>query len=354
LTFIVAKFKALDTSFLGLIKSIIIAAISLAALRGLSGGITALGKALVNRAAGREIFSIAGAGGGATSAAPTVPTGGAPAPGGSTAAGGTGFMQNIDAKKLLAGAAAMVIAAAALYVTAKAVQEFMKVDWKAMGMAGAALVGLVGAVYILGKIATAGAEGILAGAAAMIVIGGALYVVALALKVAGEGMATFAPAFGQFGTALGSLDVLKMAAFGPAAAAFGIGLGILSLAAIPASLGLTVLANRLENFSASATAIQTLATSFNTLADALERIGEVDTAKLKDISKLASTVPPTARTAVTVGGGAAAGDNSELIRKVDELIRTLKEAKTVINIDNKVQQTPRVAMAGVSLRNDRG
>ena len=42
-----------------------------------------------------------------------------------------------------------------------------------------------------------------------------------------------------------------------------------------------------------------------------------------------------------------------LVAKVTELINVLQSAKTVISVDNKVQQVPRMAMAGVYSRNER-
>jgi hypothetical protein len=102
---------------------------------------------------------------------------------------GGGFMDSlveafnkIDAKKMLMGAAAMVVLAAALWITAKAVQEFMKVDWAAMAKAGVALLGLAGIAYLMGKASTE----MIKGAAAMLILGAALYVVGAALQLFGS------------------------------------------------------------------------------------------------------------------------------------------------------------------------
>jgi hypothetical protein len=108
-------------------------------------------------------------------------------PGGKAAGGkGGGFLDTLveafnkmDAKKMLAGAAALLIIAAALWVTAKAVQEFMKVNWDAMAKAGVALLGLAGIAYLLGKVK----EDMIKGAAAMLILGVALGVVGLALQL---------------------------------------------------------------------------------------------------------------------------------------------------------------------------
>lgn len=98
---------------------------------------------------------------------------------------GGGFLDSIvdavnkvDAKKLLMAAAAILVLAAALYVTAKAVQEFVKTDWDAMAKAGVALLGLVGIAYLISKVKGAMIEG----AAAMLILGAALYLIGAALK----------------------------------------------------------------------------------------------------------------------------------------------------------------------------
>ena len=87
-------------------------------------------------------------------------------------------MAKIDMKKVLQGAAAMVIVAGAVFIFGKAVQEFMKVSWEAVGMAVVSMLALVGAVALLGAIMMSGvgAVAILAGAAAMLVVASAVLV----------------------------------------------------------------------------------------------------------------------------------------------------------------------------------
>jgi hypothetical protein len=104
---------------------------------------------------------------------------------GAKAGGGGGMLKGlndavkgIDAKKMMQGAAAILILAAALYVTAKAIQEFMKVDWAGMAKAGVALLGLAAIAYLMSK---ASVEMII-GAAAMLVLGAALYVIGAGLQ----------------------------------------------------------------------------------------------------------------------------------------------------------------------------
>jgi hypothetical protein len=357
LTEAVTRLKAFNESWGPLIKGVGLVAIALYGLYksfGLLTGTMALFKALMDQSAGTSFLDrmIKGmsTGGSVTGAAGAA---GAPAgaPGGAGAAAGSsvGFMEKLDAKKLLAGAAAMLIAAAALYVVAKAVQEFMKVDWNAMGMAGAALAGLTVSVLALGLLITnpLGATAMIAGAAAMVIIGGALYIVAKALQVAGTAIASFGPALKSFNTELNTLDSGKFVAFTA-------GLVTLSATSLASSVGLTVLANRLKNLGEGANAIQSLANNFTNLANAMDRITGIDTSKLKDSTKVTTNIPITARAASFGTPAGRGGGDSDLVRKIDELIRTLKEAKTVINIDNRQEQVPRVAMAGVYSRNERG
>jgi hypothetical protein len=111
------------------------------------------------------------------------------APGGGMMKG----MAKIDMKKVVQGAAAMVIVAAAVFVFAKAVQEFMSVSWEAVGMAVVSMLALVGAVALLGAIMMSGvgAIAIIAGAAAMLIVASAMLVLAYALKIVSEAIPNF-------------------------------------------------------------------------------------------------------------------------------------------------------------------
>jgi hypothetical protein len=101
-----------------------------------------------------------------------------------------GMFEKFDAKKALAGAAALLIIAAALWVTAKALQEFAAVSWGDMAKAGVALLGLVITLGIIGAIMMSGvgAVAILAGAAAMLIVAAALLVLGIAIQAIAKGM----------------------------------------------------------------------------------------------------------------------------------------------------------------------
>jgi len=92
--------------------------------------------------------------------------------------GGMGFMEKVDGKKMIQGAAALLIAAAALWVIAKALQEFNTVDWPSLAKAALALLGITVVLTVLGKMT----GNLIAGAAAMVIMGAALWVFAKSLQ----------------------------------------------------------------------------------------------------------------------------------------------------------------------------
>ena len=144
-------------------------------------------------------------------------------------AGGVGggmmeSMGKINMKAVLKGAAAMVIVAAAVFVFGKAVQEFMKVSWEAVGMAVVSMLALVGAVALLGLALSGPQAGfIIVGAAAMLIIAAALFVLGKAIQEIAKG-------FGMFGELTEQLSALVM-----------ISPGLIALAAIFAVLGLSMI-----------------------------------------------------------------------------------------------------------------
>ena len=111
---------------------------------------------------------------------------------GAKGGGGGGLMKSMSKMnpgKIIAGAAAMVIVAAAVFVFGKAVQEFMGVSWSAVGMAVVSMLALVGAVALLGVIMSSGvgAIAIIAGAGAMLIVAAAVYVLGKALQEMAKG-----------------------------------------------------------------------------------------------------------------------------------------------------------------------
>jgi hypothetical protein len=123
--------------------------------------------------------------------------------------GGMGFMEKIDGKKMIQGAAALLIAAAALWVAAKALQEFAKVTWESIAMAGVTLLGLTLVLAILGKL-----QGqLVQGAVAMLIMSVALIPFAFALQM------------------FTGIDFAQVALGGVAMIGFAVAMGLLGFAA---------------------------------------------------------------------------------------------------------------------------
>jgi hypothetical protein len=234
-----------------------------------------------------------------------------------------GVMDNIgkmDMKKAMQGAAAMILVAAAVFVFAKAVQEFMKVSWEAVGMAVVSMLALVGAVALLGAIMMSGvgAAAIIAGAAAMLIVASAMYVLAHALKVVSEAIPNFlllipmlpqlamgmmmmypaipamflmAPALIAMGLALGAASVgfllftaaggaesllamsealAPLAELGEGLLMGGAGIAALGVGIIPLAIGMLLLGPMVPMFMMFATAITMMIEPLTILATLLE------------------------------------------------------------------------------------
>ena len=99
-----------------------------------------------------------------------------------------GFMKAANPKTMLAGGAAMILVASAMWVLAKALQEFSTgVSWEGLAMAGIAIVGLTATMAILAKLSP------------LVIIGaGAFFVMAGAVWVLGDAMQKMASSAGGF------------------------------------------------------------------------------------------------------------------------------------------------------------
>lgn len=131
----------------------------------------------------------------------TVPSGRTPTPtttpnftkGPGDAIGGKGSVTQslgkINMNAVLKGAAALVIVAGAVFVFGKAVQEFMEVNWNAVGMAVVSMFALVGSIAALGAVMSSGVGtiAILAGASAMLVVASSIFILGKALQEIGKG-----------------------------------------------------------------------------------------------------------------------------------------------------------------------
>ena len=164
---------------------------------------------------------------------------------GKSTGGLTKSIEKINPAKLLAGAAALVLVAAAVFIFAKAAQEFTSVPWSSIGKAVVSMLALVGAVALIGAIMTSGvgAIAILAGAAAMIIMATSLFILGKAIQEIGKGFEILTPVLGTVTTLAANVAPL----LGVAAAIMGIaaGLGLMAVSgmmALPAIGGLIALA----------------------------------------------------------------------------------------------------------------
>lgn len=200
----------------------------------------------------------------------------------------------IDMTKVLKGAAALVIVAGAVFVFGKAVQEFMKVSWSAVGMAVVSMLALVGSIALLGLIMSAGMIGpVLAGAAAMLVVAASMYVLGKAIQEIGKGAGTDLTAIGVsllgFGLAaapLGFLSPLLMLAagaltiMGVGLTAFGIGLRMIPFET------LNLVKDTLTNIVPLTSGILSLAAGITALAGSLSLLGIAGIAALPGLMAL--------------------------------------------------------------------
>ena len=167
------------------------------------------------------------------------------------AAGGGADQANkfgkIKAGDLIKGAAALLILAAALYVSAKAFQQFATVKWEDVGKGLVGLVGLAGIAYILSK----ASGSMIQGAIAIAILGAALIPFAFAMSLiqglsidsvlaAAAGLVLFGAAAAGLGLILPFVlaGALGIAVLGAALIVFGTGMNLIGsgFGAISASL----------------------------------------------------------------------------------------------------------------------
>lgn len=268
------------------------------------------------------------------------------APGGGMMKG----MAKIDMKKVIQGAAAMVIVAAAVFVFAKAVQEFMGVSWEAVGMAVVSMLALVGAVALLGAIMMSGvgALAIIAGAAAMLIVAGAMLVLAIALNIVSQaipnflllipmlpelsmGLLTFAPAI-PIMPLIGYGLILLGAGFGIAA----VGVGLFGL--VGGVEIITGLAAGMAILTPLASGIGALGLAFGILGLGIMSLG----ASLVMLTPMLPTLLLLGGLAMGVGaivggmsGGGDKDDSSNVIAEKLDILIDLMSQPGVVNMDGK-------------------
>jgi hypothetical protein len=148
-------------------------------------------------------------------------------------------VSRMNTGNLIKGALALVILAGALYIAAKAFQEFGSVEWESVAKGLVGLMGLVGIAYVLSKVS----GDMLTGAFAILVLGLALIPFAYAMQMftavdwgsvaaAGLALVGFSVAIGILGAAMltgvGAVvfgaGIIALTAMGGALLVLGIGL----------------------------------------------------------------------------------------------------------------------------------
>lgn len=172
-----------------------------------------------------------------------------------------------DPNRLIKGAAAMLIMAAALFVAAKALQEFNSVDWPSVRKAGLALLGLTGALIAIDRVKGK----VLTGAAAMVIMGGALWVVGKALLQFND---IHWPSLGKAALAILGLAVAAAALGAPAVAAL----------VLVGSAVLFILGAAVAGFAALiGAALPKLAGGLEKLSSSLAETGKLDGSGIKNV-----------------------------------------------------------------------
>jgi hypothetical protein len=164
-----------------------------------------------------------------------------------------------SATNMLKGAAAILILSAALFVFAKALQEFEKLQngWQTLALAAVSLLVLSGALYVVGQIMSKASTNILLGSVAILALGIALIPFAYAMSLlAGVGVGT------MLGAAL-ALGAFALAAFLMGVALVPILLGavaiaVLSLALMLFGTALQMVAPGMEMFLSSLSQLPSL------------------------------------------------------------------------------------------------
>ena len=270
------------------------------------------------------------------------------------AAGGGGADQankfsKIKAGDLIKGAAALLILAAALYVSAKAFQEFATVQWESVAKGLVGLVGLATIAYILGK-----AQGeMIKGAIAVAILGVALIPFAFAMSlIAGLDIGSVLAAaaglviFGGAVFALGALMFTGVGAlvFGAgllALAGLGVALLVLGAGLVMVGAGFSAISGSLPGILEQVSAVSQidfmpilgLAGALTMLAGALALVAISGLLALPVLMALGGL-------SVLFGGGEGGGDGkkdstSELIEEIKGLRADLNSGKISVHMDGQ-------------------
>ena len=259
-------------------------------------------------------------------------------------------VSRMNANNLIKGALALVILAGALYVAAKAFQEFGSVEWESVAKGLVGLLGLVGIAFILSKVA----GDMITGALAIAILGVALIPFAYAMQmfssvdwgsVAAAGLALigFSAAIAILGAAM--LTGVGAAVFGAgiiALIAMGGALTILGLGLQTTGAGFASISGSLpmilDNIAAIAAIdflpILGLAGALMALSVALAAIAVTGMMALPALAALSFFGGMGAAVGGAIGGGEDA-KMDELIAEIKGLREDMASGKIGVNMDGK-------------------
>ncbi len=264
-------------------------------------------------------------------------------------------MTRFNPAQVLAGAAALLIVAAAVYVFAKAMQEFASVPVSAVLLGIVSLLALVGALALVGSIMMSGvgAVAIIAGAAAMLIIAAAMWVLGKALqeiaKVDPMALIQMGAAILAFGLMVAPLGLLftplmlaavSMIALGGASLILGAGLIVLGAGLVLIGKGISAITSGLpllvEQMGSLAQIdflpILGLAGAFTALAFAL---GLVATMGLAALPVLAAVGLVAGGAAALMGGGGGA-EKGGMLEEIKGLRNDLASGKIAVYMDGQL------------------
>ena len=264
------------------------------------------------------------------------------------AAGGGADQANkfgkIKAGDLIKGAAALLILAAALWVSAKAFQEFAKVKWEDVGKGLVGLVGLAGIAYVLSK----ASGSMIQGAIAIAILGAALIPFAFAMSLI-QGLnidSVLAAAAGLvlFGVAAAGLGLIL-----PFVLAGALGIAVLGAALIVFGTGMNLIGSGFGAISATLPAIMEQISAVSQidympilgLAGALTMLaGALALVAISGLLALPVLMALGGLSSLFGGGGEGGGEGktdstAQLIEEIKGLRADLNAGKISVNMDGQ-------------------
>ena len=309
------------------------------------GGLKDAAKGAVDAAKNITSTAQSAIGGVATSGAPATPGApGAPATPATTGAapgGGNKFMdivEKIKPAQLLSLGVAMLAFAGAMYILAKAGQEFNTVDWSSLGKMAAAAVIMGVTLGVLAAVMAPLQPILWPLVGVMLAFGVAMLAVGYSTKLFGEGFAlmndldliniglglyTLSGAVLAFGASMAGGGMLSFLGG-------GMMLQLVALAAISpalnnASMALSSIGGTLQMFKD-----ETVVEGIENITEAIKGLNaEINNVNLLNVAGLALL----GNTAKGAAGTAGGGGGDEVVAKLDELIGLMRSGGIAVNID---------------------